>query len=426
MIRELCSALDMGLAPVREALNRLASEGMVAQRARRGCRVVSFSLTDLDDLVRTKQWLNELGVRQSIIHGDTVWEERVILAFHRLARTPSYTTSEAMEAHRNPAWNRMHFEFHASLIAACRSNWLKDFCRTLFIASDRYRALARLKSDPKKRLKEHRKIMDSVVARARRHRQANQLARCRGRALIHHRIRSHHRPSRHGACGVRPRPRRILRQRAFVAPHGTGDRRVSLRCGDRRVQVRSWNAYRHLSMAIATDILGTVSANIGIGLETALSHVNLWYCFLGVLLGTIVGVLPGIRPLAAISLVFPITLYLEPASALIMLAGIWYGTAFGGSTAAILIIVPGTASSAVTTIDSYPMAQQERAGVALFLTAIASFVGGTIGIVLMMLSAPIIVVYALKFGSAEYLSLMMLGLVAASTISASTPQRVSP
>lgn len=163
-----------------------------------------------------------------------------------------------------------------------------------------------------------------------------------------------------------------------------------------------------------------IFASVALGLETALSPGNLWYCFLGVFLGTFVGVLPGMGPLAAVSMLFPITFYLEPTSALIMLAGIWYGTAYGGSTAAILINVPGTASSAVTSLDGYPMAQNGRGGIALFMTSIASFFGGCVGIILMMLFSPMIVTYALRFGSAEYFSLMVLGLIGASSISDTT------
>lgn len=158
-------------------------------------------------------------------------------------------------------------------------------------------------------------------------------------------------------------------------------------------------------------------ANLMLGLETALSLNNLIYCFAGVFLGTLVGVIPGIGALSAISMLFPLTYFLPPTTALIMLAGIWYGTSYGGSTASILLNIPGTASSAVTALDGYPMARQGRAGVALFMTTIASFVGGSIGIVLLMLFAPVISAYALKFGSAEYFSLMALGLIAASTIS---------
>ncbi|MEO4045152.1 tripartite tricarboxylate transporter permease [Hoeflea sp. CAU 1731] len=168
------------------------------------------------------------------------------------------------------------------------------------------------------------------------------------------------------------------------------------------------------------DFLSETFANIGFGLSVALQPANLWYCFVGVFLGTFVGVLPGIGALTAISLLFPLTFYMDPTAGLIMLAGVWYGTAYGGSIAAILINVPGTPSSAVTAIDGYPLAKKGRAGVALFITATSSFIGGSIGILLMMLFSPIIVDYALKFGSAEYFALMVLGLVAASTISGSS------
>lgn len=160
-----------------------------------------------------------------------------------------------------------------------------------------------------------------------------------------------------------------------------------------------------------------IFANIAIGLETALSWNNLFYCFLGVFLGTLVGVIPGIGVLSAISMLFPITFYLDPTTALIMLAGIWYGTSYGGNTASILLNIPGTPANAVTCLDGYPMARQGRGGVALLMTTVASFTGSTIGILLLMLFAPTIAKYALSFGSAEYFALMVLGLVAASTIS---------
>jgi TctA family transporter len=160
-----------------------------------------------------------------------------------------------------------------------------------------------------------------------------------------------------------------------------------------------------------------IFSNIAIGLETALTLNNLFYCFLGVFLGTLIGVIPGIGVLSAISMLFPITFYLEPTTALIMLAGIWYGTSYGGNTASILLNIPGTPANAVTCLDGYPMARQGRGGVALLMTTVASFVGGSIGIVLLMLFSPIIAKYALSFGSADYFSLMVLGLVAASTIS---------
>ncbi|HEX5933422.1 MAG TPA: tripartite tricarboxylate transporter permease, partial [Pseudorhizobium sp.] len=159
-----------------------------------------------------------------------------------------------------------------------------------------------------------------------------------------------------------------------------------------------------------------IFSNIALGLETALTPVNLIYCFLGVFLGTFIGVLPGIGALAAISMLFPITYHLEPTTALIMLAGIYYGTAYGGSTASILLNIPGTSSSVVTCLDGYPMAQKGRAGVALAMTAIGSFFGGVFGILVLSLFSPLIANSALSFGPAEYFTLMVLGLIAASAI----------
>lgn len=157
--------------------------------------------------------------------------------------------------------------------------------------------------------------------------------------------------------------------------------------------------------------------NLTLGLSVALSGENLLYCFVGVLLGTLLGVIPGIGVLAAISMLFPLTYFLEPTTALIMLAGIWYGTSYGGSTASILLNVPGTPANAIVCLDGYPMAQQGRAAVALFMTTVASFVGGSIGILILSIFAPTIAVYALAFGSAEYFSLMVLGLIAATSVS---------
>jgi len=157
--------------------------------------------------------------------------------------------------------------------------------------------------------------------------------------------------------------------------------------------------------------------NLSLGLQVALAPENLIYCFAGVFFGTLIGVLPGLGPLAAISMLFPVTFYLEPTTALIMLAGIWYGTSYGGSTTAILLNIPGTPVNAVTALDGYPMSRQGRGGVALFMTTIASFIGGSVGIILLTVLAPVMVTYALRFGSAEYFALITLGLVAASTIS---------
>jgi len=160
-----------------------------------------------------------------------------------------------------------------------------------------------------------------------------------------------------------------------------------------------------------------LSENVALGLATALIPENLFYCALGVFLGTLAGVIPGIGTLAAMSLLFPLTFYLNPTPALVMLAGIFYGTTYGGSTTSILLNLPGTPSAAVACIDGHPMANQGRAGVALLLTTVASFVGATVGILLMMLFSPIIVTAAMQFGSAEYFSLMTLGLIIAATMS---------
>jgi TctA family transporter len=157
--------------------------------------------------------------------------------------------------------------------------------------------------------------------------------------------------------------------------------------------------------------------NILLGLETALSWNNLLWCFVGVFLGTLLGVIPGIGVLAAISILFPLTFQLDATAALIMLAGIWYGTTYGGSTAAILLNVPGTPSSAITALDGYPMSRQGRGAVALLMTTLASFFGGSVGIILLMAFSGTIAQGALQFSSAEYFALMLLGLVAASNIS---------
>ena len=162
-------------------------------------------------------------------------------------------------------------------------------------------------------------------------------------------------------------------------------------------------------------------ANLALGLQTALSWSNLLYCFIGVFLGTLVGVLPGIGALASIALLLPVTFHLDATNALVMLAGVWYGSTYGGSTASILLNLPGTPSAAVACIDGYPMAQKGRAGVALFMTTIASFFGASVGIIILTLFAPAIAELALKFGAPEYFAMMVLGLVAASTISTGSP-----
>src|SRR6188768_293976 len=156
--------------------------------------------------------------------------------------------------------------------------------------------------------------------------------------------------------------------------------------------------------------------NLLIGFETALTLQNILYGFLGVLLGTLIGVLPGIGPVPTIAMLLPITYALPPVSALIMLAGIYYGAQYGGSTTAILVNLPGESSSVVTCLDGYQMARQGRAGPALATAAIGSFFAGCVATLLIAVAAPPLAEVALKFGPAEYFSLMVLGLVAATVL----------
>lgn len=153
-------------------------------------------------------------------------------------------------------------------------------------------------------------------------------------------------------------------------------------------------------------------ANLSLGLDTAFTLSNLLYCLIGVFLGTAIGVLPGLGPTATIAMLLPITFTLPPVSSLIMLSGIYYGAQYGGSTTAILVNLPGEASSVVTALDGYQMARQGKAGKALATAAIGSFVAGTFATLLLALAAPPLAEVALQFGPAEYFSLMVLGLVA--------------
>jgi putative tricarboxylic transport membrane protein len=146
------------------------------------------------------------------------------------------------------------------------------------------------------------------------------------------------------------------------------------------------------------------------GFEVALAPTNLLWCFVGVFLGTVVGVLPGLGPPATIAMLLPLTFSMNPAGAIIMLAGIYYGAKYGGSTTSILMNVPGESASVVTCIDGYQMARKGRAGPALGIAAIASFVAGTVGVVGLMLVAPPLAKFALSFSSPEYFALMSLGL----------------
>jgi putative tricarboxylic transport membrane protein len=169
------------------------------------------------------------------------------------------------------------------------------------------------------------------------------------------------------------------------------------------------------------DIFATLGTNLGIGIAEAFTLANLWYCFIGVFLGCFVGVLPGLGSLIAISLLLPITYHLPATGALIMLAGVYFGADYGGGTCSILLGVPGHPAAAVDVLDGYPMSKQGRGGIALFMKCVASFWGSTVGILLLMLFAPMLSEAALKFGPTEYCSLMLLGLIAASTVGQGSP-----
>ena len=154
------------------------------------------------------------------------------------------------------------------------------------------------------------------------------------------------------------------------------------------------------------DILGGLLH----GFVVALAPANLWWCFVGCLLGTVIGVLPGLGPAATIAMLLPLTFQMNPTTALIMLCGIYYGAKYGGSTTSILLNVPGESASVVTCLDGYQMAKKGRGGAALGIAAIASFIAGTVGVVALMLIAPPLAKFALSFSSPEYFALMSLGL----------------
>src|SRR5215468_2435465 len=153
--------------------------------------------------------------------------------------------------------------------------------------------------------------------------------------------------------------------------------------------------------------------NLALGFGVALTLNNILYCLVGCLLGTLIGVLPGIGPIATIAMLLPATFVLPPVSALIMLAGIYYGAQYGGSTTAILVNLPGEVSSVVTCLDGYQMARKGQAGKALGIAALGSFFAGSVATMLIAGFAPPLAELALKFGPADYFSLMVLGLIAA-------------
>ncbi|HEY7713642.1 MAG TPA: tripartite tricarboxylate transporter permease [Candidatus Binatia bacterium] len=154
------------------------------------------------------------------------------------------------------------------------------------------------------------------------------------------------------------------------------------------------------------DALG----NLLLGFSVALTPINIFWCLVGVVLGTLVGVLPGLGPAATIAMLLPLTLKMDHTTAIIALAGIFYGARYGGSTTSILLNIPGESSSVVTCLDGYQLARQGRAGAALGISAVASFVAGTIGVLGLMLIAPPLARFALRFAPPEYFALMVLGL----------------
>jgi len=157
--------------------------------------------------------------------------------------------------------------------------------------------------------------------------------------------------------------------------------------------------------------LETTLHSLILGFSVAFELHNLWYAFLGCLVGTLVGVLPGIGPLAGISILLPVTFGLNATQAIIMLAGIYYGSQYGGSTTSILMRIPGEASSVMTCVDGYAMSQKGRAGAALCIAAVGSWIGGTFGVVVLTVVAPPLATIAIKFGPPEYTALLVLGLI---------------
>ena len=157
--------------------------------------------------------------------------------------------------------------------------------------------------------------------------------------------------------------------------------------------------------------------NLVYGFQIALDPMNIFYVFVGVFAGTVIGMLPGLGPISALALMIPMAFTMDPASGLILMAGVYYGAIFGGSTSSILLNAPGVAGTVATSFDGYPMAKKGLAGKALALAAYASFIGGTISVIGLMLVAPLLSQVAISFGPAEYFSLMVLGLTAVVSLS---------
>ncbi len=168
-------------------------------------------------------------------------------------------------------------------------------------------------------------------------------------------------------------------------------------------------------------VIFTALTDLWYGFGVALQPHNLMWCFIGVLVGNMVGVLPGMGPLATISILLPLTFGIKPVGAILMLAGVMYGAQYGGAICSILLNLPCHPPHAVTCLDGYPLTKQGKGGVALSLTVIASFVGASWGITEMIFLSPVLVMVAMQFGAAEICSLMLLGLLAGSTLARGSP-----
>src|SRR5258708_27594786 len=161
-IRALCDRFEVGLSPVREALSRLSMERLVQQIDHRGFTVAPLSLADLEDLTRARCWIDGLGLRQSIEAGEAAWEEGLVVAYHRLSRTPRFASEDNRT--RSAAWEVAHKQFHQQLVGGCGSRWLAAISEQLFEAAERYRHLARLAGKSRVKEDEHRGIMDAALA----------------------------------------------------------------------------------------------------------------------------------------------------------------------------------------------------------------------------------------------------------------------
>ncbi len=164
-IKTICERHDIGLSTAREALGRLSRERLIVYLDQRGFFIAPLKLDVLDELVRTRCWLNEIGIRESIIHGDQAWEEQMVLSYHRFTRLPRYVNEEP-DAECNPAWEEAHRTFHTALISACRSQWLIAYAEQLFDAADYYRHLSRVSRQVRrKRTDEHEAILKAALDR---------------------------------------------------------------------------------------------------------------------------------------------------------------------------------------------------------------------------------------------------------------------